>query len=179
MMTWDDATERMRARIADTARLAHEGFPHFADPDTKQWTYSPDGDWTGGYFCALLWLGAAMGPAAERDRWLSWARTFLQRLRPRLTSDSSSRALLFYYGAALGSILCGDREARALALEAAHALGKMYNPRAGVLPLGAAFEEVSNVGASEAEVDMVQAAALLTWASRESGETRLQIGRAS
>jgi protein-S-isoprenylcysteine O-methyltransferase Ste14 len=41
-----------------------EGFPHFADPDTKQWTCSAEGDWTGGYFCALLWLGAATGPSA-------------------------------------------------------------------------------------------------------------------
>jgi unsaturated chondroitin disaccharide hydrolase len=173
-MTWSDAIERVRARIADTAQLAHEGFPHFADPDTRQWTWSPDGDWTGGYFCALLWLGAATGPRAERARWLSWARKFSQRLRPRLTSDSSSRALLFYYGAALGSILCDDREARDLALQAARELAKMYNPRAGVLPLGGAFEEVSNVGASEAEIDMVQAVALLTWASRESGDRGLR-----
>ncbi len=95
-------------------------------------------------------------------------------MRPRLASDSSSRALLFYYGAALGSILCGDRGARGLALEAAGALAKMYNPHAGVLPLGAAFEEVSNVGATEAEIDMVQAVALLMWACRETGDPGLR-----
>jgi unsaturated chondroitin disaccharide hydrolase len=173
-MNWDDAIERMRARVADTARLAGEGFPHFADPNTKRWTWSSDGDWTGGYFCGLLWLGAATGPSADREQWLSWAHKFSQRLRPRLASDSSSRALLFYYGAALGSILCDDEGARSLALEAALALVKMYNPRAGVLPLGVAFEEVSNVGANEAEIDMVQAAALLMWASRESGDGRMR-----
>jgi unsaturated chondroitin disaccharide hydrolase len=173
-MTWDDAIGRMRVRIADTARTVREGFPHFADPVTKRWTCSPDGDWTGGYFCGLLWLGAATGPRADREQWISWAREFSARLRPRLKSDSSSRALLFYYGAALGSILSDDRDARCLALEAAGAIAKMYNPRAGVLPLGAAFEEVSHVGASEAEVDMVQAVALLTWASRESGERSLR-----
>src|SRR5580658_9943270 len=129
-MTWDEAIGRMRARIADAARTVREGFPHFADPDTKQWTCSPDGDWTGGYFCGLLWLGAATGPSAQRALWLSSARKFSQRLRPRLASESSSRALLFYYGAALGSILCDDGDARSLALEAAHALVKMYNPRA-------------------------------------------------
>jgi unsaturated chondroitin disaccharide hydrolase len=172
-MNWNDALERIRARTATTARSLCEGFPHFADPDTKQWTCSIDGDWTGGYFCALLWLGAATGPSAERDQWLRWAREWSQRLRPRLKSDSSSRALLFYYGAALGSILCADREARDLALEAAQALATMYNPRAGLLPLGTAFEEVSNVGRAEAEVDMVQAAALMTWASHESGDPGL------
>ena len=125
----------------------------------------------------MLWLGAATGPAVERDRWLGWARKFSERLRPRLASDSSSRALLFYYGAALGSILCGDRDARSLALEAAGALAKMYNPRAGVLPLGGAFEEVSHVGATEAEIDMVQAVALLMWACHESWRPQLERNR--
>jgi unsaturated chondroitin disaccharide hydrolase len=173
-MTWDDAIERIRARVANTAQSVSEGFPHFADPATKRWTCSPDGDWTGGYFCAMLWLGAATGPRKDRELWLGWARKYSERLRPRLASDSSSRALLFYYGAALGSILCDEPAARSLALEAAEALAKMYNPRAGVLPLGAAFEEVSNVGASEAEIDMVQAVALLMWAHRETGDDRLR-----
>lgn len=97
-MTWNDAIVRIRARVEDTARSGHEGFPHFADPGTRRWTWSPDGDWTGGYFNAMLWLGAATGAAADRERWLGWAREFTERLRPRLTSDSSSRALLFYYG---------------------------------------------------------------------------------
>jgi unsaturated chondroitin disaccharide hydrolase len=169
-MTWDDAVSRIRSRIAETAASGHEGFPHYADPRTKRWTWSPDGDWTGGYFNAMLWLGAAAGPATERERWIGWARKFTERLRPRIASDSSSRALLFYYGAALGSILCGDRLAHDLAVEAARALAAMYNPRAGVLPLGGAFEEVSNVGLGEGEVDMVQVVALLMWAYRQTGE---------
>src|SRR6202041_3552372 len=69
---------------------------------------------------------------------------------------------------------CDDSAARGLALQAAGAIAKMYNPRAGVLPLGVAFQEVSNVGASEAEVDMVQAVALLTSASHESGDRSLR-----
>jgi unsaturated chondroitin disaccharide hydrolase len=173
-VTWDDAIGRIRSRIEDTARSGHAGFPHFADPDTRRWTWSPQGDWTGGYFNAMLWLGAATGRAEERDRWLGWAREFCSRLRPRLVSDSSSRALLFYYGSALGAILCDDAGARGLALEAARELIKMYNPRAGVLPLGGAFEEVSHVGAAEAEIDMVQAAAILMWACRETGDARFR-----
>ncbi len=173
-MTWVEAIERIRSRVEQTARSGHPGFPHFADPDTKAWTWSPAGDWTGGYFNAMLWIGAANGPGADRDRWLEWARAFTHRLEPRLRSDSSSRALLFYYGAALGSILCGDRTARDLAIEAAREIAAMYNPRAGVIPLGSAFEEVSDVGAAEAEIDMVQAVALLMWACRESGDTSLR-----
>jgi unsaturated chondroitin disaccharide hydrolase len=167
-LTWNDAISRIRARVENTARSEHQGFPHFADPQTRRWTWSSDGDWTGGYFNALLWLGAYSGPNSDREQWLEWARKFTERLRPRLASESSSRALLFYYGAALGSVLNGDLEASHLAVEAARALAAMYNPRARVLPLGRAFEEVSNVGATEAEIDMVQAVALLMWAGRES-----------
>ena len=111
-LTWNDAISRIRARIENTARSGHQGFPHFADPQTTRWTWSSDGDWTGGYFNAMLWLGAYGGPISDRRKWLEWARKFAERLRPRLASDSSSRALLFYYGAALGSILHGDRAAR-------------------------------------------------------------------
>src|SRR5271155_967190 len=173
-MTWDDAIGGLRRRVEETAESARRGFPHFADPETKRWVWAPGGDWTGGYSKGILWLGAATGPSADRERWLAWARMFTERLRPRLASDSSSRALLFYYGAALGAILCGDRGARDLALAAAGALAWMYNPCAGVLPLGAAFEEVSNVGVTEVEIDMVQAVALLMWACRESGDNRLR-----
>jgi unsaturated chondroitin disaccharide hydrolase len=173
-MTWGDAISRIRSRVEETAVSAHQGFPHYADPQTKVWTWSPDGDWTGGYFNAMLWIGAACGPTSDRARWSIWARDFTERLRPRLASDSSSRALLFYYGAALGSILCGDRGARDLALDAARALVTTYNPRAGVLPLGRAFEETSNVGSNEAEVDMVQAVALLMWAYRETGDEKFK-----
>ena len=173
-LTWNDAISRIRVRVENTARSGHQGFPHFADPHTQRWTWSSDGDWTGGYFNAMLWLGAYGGPNNDREKWLEWARKFTARLRPRLASDSSSRALLFYYGAVLGSILGGDRAARDLGLEAARALAAMYNPRAGVLPLGRAFEEVSNVGATEAEIDMVQAVALLMWAGRETGNDQFR-----
>lgn len=171
---WDEAIDRMRGRIEETARTVSEGFPHFADPHGGRWTCSPAGDWTGGYWNGMLWLGAAAGPAADRERWVGWARRWMALLRPRVDSDSSARALLFYYGAALGSILCGDGDARALALDAARSLVRTYNPRAGVLPLGGAFEEVQSVGAGEAEIDVVQAAALLMWARRESGDDRFR-----
>ncbi|HVA69174.1 MAG TPA: hypothetical protein VNF45_07650 [Candidatus Binataceae bacterium] len=171
---WNDAIDRMRRRIAATAEKVREGFPHFADPSTGEWTCSPAGDWTGGYWNAMLWVGAVCGPDSERARWLGWARRWTERLRPRIDSDTSARALLFYYGAALGAILDADPDARALALAAANSLARTWNPHAGVLPLGGAFEEVSNVGATEAEVDVVQAAALLIWAAREAGDDHLR-----
>src|SRR5207302_429930 len=49
-----------------------------------------------------------------------------------------------------------------------------YNPRAEALPLGAEAEEASDVGAGEANVDTVQASALLLWAHRETGDAVLR-----
>src|SRR5262249_50969473 len=53
-------------------------------------------------------------------------------------------------------------------------LASSYNPRAEALPLGAAAEEASDVGAGEANVDTVQASALLLWAHRETGDAVLR-----
>jgi len=147
------------------------GFPHFADPATGNWTTSPGGDWTGGFWNGMLWLAARYG---DDPRARSWAARWTARLAPRASSDTVFRGFLFYYGAALGALLCGDRAARETALAGAHGLAASYNPRAEALPLGAAAEEASDVGAGEANVDTVQAAALLLWAHRETGDAVLR-----
>jgi unsaturated chondroitin disaccharide hydrolase len=51
---WTDAIARMRERIARTAESVTSGFPHFADPATGNWTTSPGGDWTGGFWNGML-----------------------------------------------------------------------------------------------------------------------------
>jgi unsaturated chondroitin disaccharide hydrolase len=173
---WNEAIGRMRGRMERTAEAtASQGFPHYADPQTGNWTCTPAGDWTGGYWNAMLWLSTeSAADGADRDRYLGWARQWTERLRPRIHSNSSSRGILFYYGAASGAILTNDKGARGLALEAAKSLAAMYNPHAEVIPMGTEFEEVASVGMSESEVDVVQIAALLLWASRETGDRTLQ-----
>jgi unsaturated chondroitin disaccharide hydrolase len=168
---WTDALARMRGRIAHTALTVTTGFPHFADPATGTWTTSPAGDWTGGFWNGMLWLAARYG---DDRRARAWAGDWTARLRPRAQSDTVFRGFLFYYGAALGTLLCGDAAARDVALDGARGLASSYNPRAEALPLGAAAEEASDVGAGEANVDTVQAAALLLWAYRETGDAVLR-----
>jgi unsaturated chondroitin disaccharide hydrolase len=167
---WTDAIERIRSRIDRTAQEVGDGFPHYADPATGRWTTTPAGDWTGGYWNAMLWLTAT---ATGDDRYAQLAARWTTKLRQRTESQTSAKGLLFYYGAALGSILHGNAVAHEIALAGAHSLAAMYNPRAGVIPLGSEFEEVHSVGMSESEVDVVQIAALLSWASRETGDNRL------
>jgi unsaturated chondroitin disaccharide hydrolase len=166
-----DAIARMRGRVARTAETVTAGFPHFADPASAAWTTSAAGDWTGGFWNGMLWLTARYG---DDPRARTWARDWTARLRPRADSDTVFRGFLFYYGAALGAMLCGDAAAREVALAGARGLAASYNARAEALPLGAAAEEASDVGAGEANVDTVQAAALLLWAYRETGDAALR-----
>lgn len=161
----------MRSRIDHTAATVHDGFPHFADPATGGWTVTPAGDWTGGYWIGMLWLTAN---ASGDDRYTRLAEGWTARLRSRVDSQTSARGLLFYYGAALGAILKGNALARELAIVAARSLAATYNPHAEVIPLGAEFEEVHSVGLGESEIDMVQIAALLSWAADETGNPRLR-----
>lgn len=164
---WGEAFRRLLWRVDATGATVREGFPHYADPTTGQWTTSPAGDWTGGFWAGLCWLAAR---ATGESRYRTWALDAAERLRPRATSDTVFRGFLFYYGALLGAVLLGDARARAVALEGARAWSASYNPRAGCFPLGGEAEEASDVGQGEANVDTVQGAALLVWAAKEAGE---------
>jgi unsaturated chondroitin disaccharide hydrolase len=168
---WTDAIARMRERVDWTAETVKEGFPHFADPDTGQWTCSPAGDWTGGFWNGMLWLAAA---SSGEKRYRDWAERWTERLKARIHSDTVFRGFLFYYGAALGAILLGHRGAREIALLGARGLASTYNPRAEALPLGTEAEEATDIGTGEANVDTVQASALLLWAHRETGDASLR-----
>jgi len=168
---WTDAIARMRSRIDRTAETVRDGFPHFADPAIGAWTLTPAGDWTGGYWNAMLWLTAA---ATGDHRYARLAEGWTARLRSRIDSQTSARGLLFYYGAALGAILHGNALAREIAIAAARSLAAMYNPHAEVIPMGAEFEEVHSVGLGESEIDVVQIAALLAWAAGETGNPKLR-----
>jgi unsaturated chondroitin disaccharide hydrolase len=157
-----------RAHQAATDNV--RGFPHFADMDTGAWTYSTDGDWTGGFFVGQLWLAAAAG-LGDPDLAARWA----ERLRPRAGSDTVFRGFLFWYGAALGSELCDHRRNREIALRGALGLAASFNPRAGLLPLGSAAEEAHSVGPGETNIDGVPGGApLLYWAAALTGEDSLR-----
>ncbi len=169
--TPDDALGAMVARIRATVDADVPGFPHYADTGTGAWTTTPDGFWTGGYWNAMLWLGGAVFDDAAL---VAEARRWTERLRPRIGSESVFRGFLFYYGAALGSILHGDEDARDLALAAAGRLGGDFDPRLGLIPLGTEAEEAHTVGASEANIDGLAAVPLLLFAAGAGGGAGLR-----
>lgn len=164
---WQNALDQMVKRMDTMGPQLKGAFPHYADPTSGQWTATPDGDWTGGFWPGMCWLAAKSTGGARYRR---WAGEWAERLRPRAGSDTVFRGFLFYYGAVLGDVLFRNPTARDLALEAARQWVKTYNPNAGCFPLGDAAEEASDVGQGEASVDTVQGAALLVWAAAAANE---------
>jgi unsaturated chondroitin disaccharide hydrolase len=161
------AISSMTGRIDRTAAEQAPGFPHYADPASGVWTRSPDGDWTGGFWGGQLWLAYhRTGDEAYRLHALRW----VERLRPRVTSQTVFRGFLFYYGAVLGALLGGDEAAGAIAVDGARGLATGFLPSVGAIPLGVQAEEASDVGDTELNVDGVPAVALLAWA----GDHRLR-----
>jgi unsaturated chondroitin disaccharide hydrolase len=166
---WNDAIGRMLTRVRDTAGRVGDGFPHWANPESGHWTVTADGDWTGGFWVAMLWL-AAHGTGDEL--YGRWARQWAARLRPRVASVF--KAIPFYYGGSVGDLLQNDAGARELALEGAAGLMPLYNPVLGLIPLGAEAEEGWQVGSAESSIDSLFASPFLLWAARETGDSRMR-----
>jgi unsaturated chondroitin disaccharide hydrolase len=167
---WEDALSRVLIRIETTANSLDREFPHYADTDTGRWTLSENGDWTGGFWNGMLWLAYHV---TSDERYRGWAQRWTELLRSRASSETVFRGFLFYYGAALGDILCVDDLAQNVGIEGARGLATLFNDKAGIIPLGSAAEEATNVGESEANVDGMQSSALLAWAAERSPERRL------
>lgn len=167
---WSEGIERMIARVRDTAERVPEGFPHWGDPETGLWTVTEDGDWTGGYWIAMLWL--AYGDT--RDESLRQRAEMLTgHLRARIGLASVFKAVPFYYGGSIGNILSNDRAGREIALAAAESLIELYNPKLRLMALGTEAEEGSHIGPAESSIDSLFATPFLQWAAGETGNARM------
>ncbi|WP_102345916.1 glycoside hydrolase family 88 protein [Bacillus sp. Marseille-P3661] len=164
------AYNHMLEGIKATANITGDEFPHYADGQTGDWTYSPYGDWTGGYWNGMLWLAAK---TTKNPEYLDWAHKWTELLKVRIDSQTVFRGFLFYYGAALGSILLNDQKSKDFAIRAAKSIAAEFNPQAGLIPLGNEAEEASSVGISDTNIDGVSASPLLLWAAKETGDSSL------
>jgi unsaturated chondroitin disaccharide hydrolase len=165
---WGAAASAMLQRAEHSAAaIGTNGFPHWADPHTGAWTTTPDGDWTGGAFPGIFWLGYRM---KGESRILRQAQAWSAKLRPRAKLETAFKGFGFYYGAALGDLLAQDKEAAATALEAATSLAHQYDPALGLIPLGRDAEEAGEVGSAYSSIDSLQATPLLFWAARHTGQ---------
>ncbi|MCC8936997.1 glycoside hydrolase family 88 protein [Bradyrhizobium sp. Arg62] len=168
---WDEAISRMKNRIHATAQQVGDGFPHWADPNTGIWKTTAHGDWTGGYWLGMLWL-ASRDEGGESYKHL--AEAVCKRLVSRVDADTAFKAATFYYGAALGALLGASKAARELGLAAAKDIEQRFNPKLGLVPLGANAEEGSHVGATASSIDSLVVSLLLFWAARESNDNQMR-----
>jgi len=165
---WSEAISRAMGRMEDTRRRVG---PHWADPETGDWTTTVDGDWTGGQWAGMHWLAAKH---TGKQIYRTQAAALAQGMKGRIAVDTVFKSFLFYYGGALGSILYQDKSAHDLALAAARSLTSMYNPALKLIPLGSQAEEGGHVGNIETSIDSLQAAPFLFWAARVSGDDKMR-----
>lgn len=165
------AIEGLTERVRSTVRQSLDGFPHYADPSTGEWVTTEDGFWTGGFWPGVLWLTGRFSD--DKSLWEA-ADQWVERLEPRVHSDSVFRGFLFYFGCAVGADLAGSQRAEKLALDAARSLCATFKPHIGLMPLGATAEEAHTVGENETNIDGLSASVLLAWAAEKTGDSRLK-----
>jgi unsaturated chondroitin disaccharide hydrolase len=161
-------------RVSDTVEQVGDRFPLFAEPIHGRWTTSRRGSWAAGFWVGLLWLRARCTSAPEH---VNVARQWCAQLAPRLVDDTATRAMIFWYGAALGQRLFGDRRGCDLGFSAARRLVASFRPDLGLIPLGTALGMTS--GNRRTSIDCVgPMVALLRWAHSQGGGGRfLRIAR--
>jgi unsaturated chondroitin disaccharide hydrolase len=130
------AFEAVMDRVSSTYAAVGTRFPLYADSTSGEWTTTSRGSWTGGFWAGLLWL-RALASGRHEDR--SAAAETTQRLAGWVTSDTSTRGLILWYGTALAAGRGGDASASALREGAARQCRTDFDQGLGVLPWGSAF----------------------------------------
>jgi unsaturated chondroitin disaccharide hydrolase len=171
MKLWHDAIGRILERMEDIRGRVGNTYPHWADPETGNWTTTIEGDWTGGYWPGMHWLAAKY---TGDERYRKQAIAIAEGLRNRVTHESVFKSFPFYFGAVLGANLFNDKNAKELALAGARSLVPMYNSTLKLIPLGSKAEEGGNIGNIESSIDSLHAAPLLFWAARVSGDNKMR-----
>jgi unsaturated chondroitin disaccharide hydrolase len=168
---WNEAIQRVLARIEDTVRRVGDRFPHWASTDTGEWITTADGDWTGGYYVGMHWLALKVEPNAALE---ARAHKLAERLRARIETETVFKSYPIYYGCSLG-VMLGDRpRLREMGLACARSLVKMYDPVLQLIPLGGQAEEGSHIGTGETSIDSMQTAPFLYWAAHEANDSAMR-----
>lgn len=168
---WNEAIQRVLARVEDTARRVGDRFPHWASTDTGEWVTTADGDWTGGYYVGMHWLALKVAPDAAME---ARAHKMAEVLRARIEAETVFKSYPIYYGCSLG-VMLGDRpRLREMGLACARSLVKMYDPVLQLIPLGRQAEEGSHIGTGETSIDSMQTAPFLYWAAKEADDAAMR-----
>ena len=137
-------TERLKrtlnalvGRVDATLAATDDAFPYFADPDTGEWTTTPDGNWCGGHWVGLLRLAAERADDPEEARrFADAARDHTETVCGYVPRDSMFCGMNLHYAGFRGYDATGDRALFGLGLEAADATADAFDESARQVPLG-------------------------------------------
>ena len=167
--TFDEALALSRARVQSTlTQVSRDGiYPHAAPSSTGVWEGTRKGGWTSGFWAGLLWCEAALSGRSEDAE---MATKWTLRLAPHLDQKTHDIGFVFSSSAVPGWEIGKVAACRVLALQAADRLAAMFNPKAGVIPVGAQAEVAA--GLDDVTIDCMINLPLLWWARKVTGEER-------
>jgi unsaturated chondroitin disaccharide hydrolase len=159
--------ERVESSLLQASR--DDIFPHAAPSATGVWEGKREGMWTSGFWAGLLWQAAELsGRPADAET----AKVWTLRLAPHLDHKTHDIGFVFSISAVLGWEMGKVPACRDLALQAADELAGMFNPAAGVIPVGSQAEIAA--GLDDVTIDCMVNLPLLWWAWQATGEERFR-----
>ena len=164
----DIAIDRLLERARHTAESVRDRYPLYADPRTGEWISTKRGSWTAGFWLGLLWLDVLRSDGRRTED----VMIRLRRLAPRTLDDTVFRGMLFWYGAAAGERLLGQKAAGDIGVVAARELAKSFDAEHGLVPPGAMSGIPPTAGLLN--IDAVgPLVGLLCWAGERTGDAAL------
>ncbi|WP_020405777.1 hypothetical protein [Hahella ganghwensis] len=118
------------------ANICEDSFPLFASAQDGQWKLSSGGSWMGGFWSGCWWLRARLSGQLS-DRYA--ASSIIERLTPKLYSDTIFRSMIYWYAVAPGIRFFEDSQSIEIAKQAAQALAPSYNSQWQCYPMGSAL----------------------------------------
>ncbi|USD22415.1 hypothetical protein MJO52_04605 [Microbulbifer variabilis] len=113
-----------------------DNFPIFTSPQDNQWKFSSGGSWMGGFWCGSWWLKAKV---SRKDIDRNYASSILERLTPKLYSDTIFRSMIYWYALAPGIRLFNDTKSILFAEKAAKTIFQSFNSKWDCYPMGTAL----------------------------------------
>jgi unsaturated chondroitin disaccharide hydrolase len=165
--SWIDEAITTAIERVDAIAASVTDFPHITE--RGEWSCTPDGVWTGGFWTGLLWLAYERTPTEDRAK---LARRFTERLLPRaMDTHNHDLGFMFFPSAVKGWQLTGEERYRQAAMTAARSLASQFNERGGFIPGWGFFGGEDWSGS--VLIDTLMNLPLLVWALQQGGPADL------
>ncbi|MFB6136807.1 MAG: glycoside hydrolase family 88 protein [Halobacteriaceae archaeon] len=128
-----DALDLLVERVGTTLDGTGEAFPYFADPADGSWTTTPNGNWCGGHWIAMLWR--AHEHTAD-ERFADAARAHTETMVEYMPRRCMFAGMNFHYAGFRTFDVTGEDAHRDLGVEGADRMADFFHEGARQIPLG-------------------------------------------